>query len=351
MPRKKFTCTSSTNLFVKAAERQQQPVDLSLNDLPNTDNLSASSVREKIKIFTKNPLFATSTQSNKSGNLNRVKKVFNPPVNNPQHQQVKPRPLSQVIVENRHHKLGTTDVNCSSSINNNNCTSNVSKFNDTVKPPQQQSHKHAIMNQIDLKAPDTREIGRSSLEEATNETEKTFKSVKEKIAYFSSKLYLEKSGQRQQVKSDKPTGVVKEGKHMLQKGGDKKPLPEAASNCLIETKPKLSPVNNNNNNKYFTETSSSSSSVHYASFHNLNNFNVIYNQVSQQQQHSVKYADSGCESKLVSESSTKKVSWKSNINLNGKKCIDLKMIDGSENKISSLIENLETKWKQRGLNN
>jgi len=320
VPRKKFE--STTNLF-KPTDRQQKPQHQPLaedpntnNNSSNTDDLSASSVREKIKIFTKNPVLANNAQVNKAGVLNRVKKVFNPLTSSPQQHLVKPRPLSQVITENRLQKL-------------NDCISDsTSKLQEIIKSTQPIT-KLTPVAQVDVhKTPefDNREV-KLNHEEAANETEKTFKSVKEKIAYFSSKLYLEKSGQQQKPAKSEKSGA-KEGKFVVQKNSDK-----ISNNCLIEAKPKLSTVGSNN--RYFTETSSSSSSVHYASYHNLNNFNVIYNQVSQ---HTVKYGESG---------------WKSNISLNcGKKSMmDTKIIDGSENKISSLIENLETKWKQRGLNN
>lgn len=287
-------------------------------------------------IFTKNPIFAN--QSSKPS-INRVKKAtFNATAS----YQAKPRPLSQVILENKHHKSNETNSSIITNALKFTTPSKVTtnKLPAPVEPAftkKQPNSKYssAVVNSVkdEVISLNLKQSQDLPIKEGGDDTEKTFKSVKEKIAYFSSKLYMEKSNKNQSRAKSPARKCVKSVEKL-------EALPPVS--CSIESKLKLT---ENNSCSY----SESTDSVHYASYHNLSGLNVIYNQVS-----SVKYGEVN-ERTLNELPAAKKANWKMNVNLSKKPnggLKDFKMVNAcNENKISSLIENLETKWKHHGLNN
>lgn len=343
-----------------------------------TDELATTSVREKIKIFTNNPVFANKPAvAPGSGTpqalaTKQTKKVYNP-VAMSSLQQSKPRPLSQVILEDKlkasnELAMATNQKTINPSINSaqkfsaprlftNNQVTRTSteaakkptnnKYSMPVAPAiTDQILKSKVLNSI-KPVPQQKKVWQSAEsfiacneeDNVEQEGEKKFQSVKEKIAYFSSKLYLDK-------KNDKPVVIRStafanktntNSVHQQQEEASMKP-------SMVEENSKPGTPQQRSSNYY--------ESSHYASYQNLN---VIYNQLGSRENGPMKKIGELATSTTTVNCVKRINHWKSSGNV-GSGCTGNKMdvrslLASNENKISSLIENLETKWKQHGLNN
>lgn len=341
-----------------------------------TDELATTSVREKIKIFTNNPIFANKPAvSPGSGTPQTLatkltKKVYNP-VAMSSLQQSKPRPLSQVILEDKLRasnelSMETNQNTINPSINsarkftaprlftNNQVTRTPTE---TAKKPTNNKYlmpvapaitdqilKSKVLNSIkpvsqqkQVSQSTESFIGCKKEDNIEQEGEKKFQSVKEKIAYFSSKLYLDK-------KNDKPvvirsTAFANKNSVQQQEEASKKP-------SMVEENSKPGTPQQQRTSNYYD-------SSHYASYQNLN---VIYNQLGSRDNGPMKKIGELGICTTTSVNCVKRINhWKSSGNVGsgcgGNKMDVRSLLATNENKISSLIENLETKWKQHGLNN
>lgn len=285
------------------------------------------SVKEKIMIFSKKMAMPKPTVS-----MN-IKKIYNPTMC----QQTKPRPLSQVILESKNHRrpvepnsisnVASKFNTPSSSHNNKAGESNkkiISKYCsvESLIKPQVLSSKTLNVKPSYEVSPEITDL-ENQLPETT---EKQFQSVKDRIAYFSSKLYFENSTK----KKSEPNVTDAKSKAY-----------RAAPKAKIEGN--ILQPNSSIENKQRQVTSAESNSIHYASYHNLTNFNVIYNQTSE-----VKF--DGKKLSNLNEVNTKKFNWSNgNLAKRSQESKEIKsFLNAHENKISNLIENLETKWKHQG---